>query len=80
MPTRYSCLISRYRCGKEAVLCCSFQLGLWPGMALSAVDAVLLRGNAPWTLHHRCVSLAVGILGTLDMFGSHIPPAKALLK
>ncbi|CAL5223469.1 g5989 [Coccomyxa viridis] len=31
----------------------SFQLGLWPGMALSAVDTVLLRGNAPWTLHHR---------------------------
>ena len=41
------------------MLCCSFQLGLWPGMALSAVDTVLLRGNAPWTLHHRCVSLAV---------------------
>ena len=31
-----------------------FQLGLWPGMALSAVDTVLLRGKAPWTLHHRC--------------------------
>ena len=38
---------------KGALLCCSFQLGLWPGMALSAVDTVLLRGNAPWTLRHR---------------------------
>ena len=30
-----------------------FRLGLWPGMALSAADTVLLRGKAPWTLHHR---------------------------
>ena len=44
------------------VLCCSFQLGLWPGMALSAVDTVLLRGNAPWTLHHRCASLVLSCL------------------
>ena len=35
---------------------CRFQLGLWPGMALSAVDTVLLRGKAPWTLHHRCAA------------------------
>ncbi len=28
-------------------------------MALSAVDTVLLRGNAPWTLHHRWAALAV---------------------
>ena len=33
-----------------------FKYGLWPGMALSAVDTVLLRGKAPWTLRHRQVT------------------------
>jgi electron-transferring-flavoprotein dehydrogenase len=27
--------------------------GLWPGLAYSAIDTYLLRGRAPWTLHHR---------------------------
>ncbi len=26
--------------------------GLWPGLAYSALDTFLLRGHAPWTLHH----------------------------
>ena len=31
----------------------SFRYGLWAGLAYSAVDNVLLRGKAPWTLHHH---------------------------
>jgi electron-transferring-flavoprotein dehydrogenase len=31
----------------------SFRFGLWGGIAYSALDTVLLRGRAPWTLHHR---------------------------
>ncbi|EIE22000.1 hypothetical protein COCSUDRAFT_37226 [Coccomyxa subellipsoidea C-169] len=31
----------------------SFHFGFWPGLALSAVDTILLRGRAPWTLRHR---------------------------
>ena len=31
----------------------SFRLGLWGGIAYSAVDTYLLRGKAPWTLHHH---------------------------
>ena len=31
----------------------SFHWGLWGGLAYSALDTVLLRGRAPWTLHHR---------------------------
>ncbi len=31
----------------------SFHYGLWAGMAYSGVDTYLLRGRAPWTLHHR---------------------------
>lgn len=27
--------------------------GLWPGLAYSAIDTYLLRGRAPWTLHHH---------------------------
>jgi len=30
----------------------SFHLGLWGGLLGSAVDTYLLRGHAPWTLHH----------------------------
>eukprot|EP00884_Botryococcus_braunii_P022024 jgi/Botrbrau1/8505/Bobra.0029s0011.1 len=30
-----------------------FQWGLWPGIANAGVDTYLLRGKAPWTLHHR---------------------------
>ncbi|MBF2758971.1 MAG: electron transfer flavoprotein-ubiquinone oxidoreductase [Ectothiorhodospiraceae bacterium AqS1] len=30
----------------------SFRWGLWGGMVYSAVDTWLLRGKAPWTLHH----------------------------
>jgi electron-transferring-flavoprotein dehydrogenase len=31
----------------------SFRWGLWPGLAYSALDTYLLRGRAPWTLHHH---------------------------
>ena len=31
----------------------SFRWGLWAGLAYSAVDTYLLRGAAPWTLHHH---------------------------
>src|SRR3546814_8409733 len=31
----------------------AFHLGLFAGIAYSAVDTFLLRGKAPWTLHHH---------------------------
>ncbi len=31
----------------------SFRWGLWGGMLYSAIDTYLLRGRAPWTLHHH---------------------------
>jgi electron-transferring-flavoprotein dehydrogenase len=31
----------------------SFRFGLWGGLAYSALDTYLLRGNAPWTMHHH---------------------------
>ncbi len=31
----------------------SFRWGLWGGLAYSAVDTYLLRGKAPWTMHHH---------------------------
>jgi len=31
----------------------SFNKGLWAGMAYSALDTYLLRGNAPWTFSHH---------------------------
>jgi len=31
----------------------SFHWGLWPAMAYSALDTYVLRGKAPWTLHHH---------------------------
>ena len=31
----------------------SFRRGLWAGLAYSALDTYLLRGRAPWTLHHH---------------------------
>ncbi len=30
-----------------------FRWGLWAGLANAALDTYLLRGRAPWTLHHR---------------------------
>ena len=29
------------------------RFGMWGGLAYSALDTYLLRGKAPWTLHHR---------------------------
>lgn len=29
------------------------RFGLWPGLMYAAVDTYLLRGRAPWTLHHH---------------------------
>jgi electron-transferring-flavoprotein dehydrogenase len=31
----------------------SFRWGLWGGLAYSALDTYLLRGNAPWTMHNH---------------------------
>jgi electron-transferring-flavoprotein dehydrogenase len=31
----------------------SFRMGLWGGLAYSAFDTYLMRGRAPWTLHHH---------------------------
>jgi electron-transferring-flavoprotein dehydrogenase len=31
----------------------SFRWGLWPGLAYSALDTYVLRGNAPWTFHNH---------------------------
>ncbi|HEX5318197.1 MAG TPA: electron transfer flavoprotein-ubiquinone oxidoreductase [Stellaceae bacterium] len=31
----------------------SFRLGMWAGLAYSALDTYLFRGRAPWTLHHH---------------------------
>jgi electron-transferring-flavoprotein dehydrogenase len=31
----------------------SFRLGLWAGLAYSAIDTYLLRGRAPWTFRHH---------------------------
>ncbi len=31
----------------------AFRWGLWPAIAYSALDTYVLRGKAPWTLHHH---------------------------
>jgi electron-transferring-flavoprotein dehydrogenase len=31
----------------------AFSWGLWRGLAYSALDTYVLRGNAPWTMHHH---------------------------
>jgi electron-transferring-flavoprotein dehydrogenase len=31
----------------------SFRLGMWAGLAYSAIDTYLLRGKAPWTFHNH---------------------------
>jgi electron-transferring-flavoprotein dehydrogenase len=31
----------------------AFRWGMWPALAYSAIDTYLLRGRAPWTLHHH---------------------------
>jgi electron-transferring-flavoprotein dehydrogenase len=31
----------------------SFRLGLWGGLVYSAFDTYVLRGRAPWTMHHH---------------------------
>ncbi|TAK73080.1 MAG: electron transfer flavoprotein-ubiquinone oxidoreductase, partial [Gammaproteobacteria bacterium] len=30
----------------------ALRYGLWPGLIYAAIDSYLLRGRAPWTLHH----------------------------
>lgn len=35
-----------------------FQYGLWPGLVHAAIDTLLFRGRAPWTLKHRVDHLA----------------------
>lgn len=36
-----------------------FQWGLWPGLALAALDTHLFKGRAPWTLGHRADHLGL---------------------
>jgi len=31
----------------------AFRWGMWPALAYSAIDTYILRGRAPWTLHHH---------------------------
>ncbi len=31
----------------------AFSWGLWPGLAYSALDTYIMRGKAPWTMHHH---------------------------
>jgi electron-transferring-flavoprotein dehydrogenase len=31
----------------------AFHFGLWGGIAYSALDTYILRGRAPWTMHHH---------------------------
>ncbi|MBM3599297.1 MAG: electron transfer flavoprotein-ubiquinone oxidoreductase [Alphaproteobacteria bacterium] len=31
----------------------SFRLGMWGGLAYSALDTYVMRGRAPWTFHHH---------------------------
>jgi electron-transferring-flavoprotein dehydrogenase len=35
----------------------SFRWGLWGGLAYSALDTYVFRGNAPWTMHHHADNL-----------------------
>jgi len=37
----------------------AFKWGLWPAMAYSALETYVLRGRAPWTLHHKPDHLAL---------------------
>lgn len=37
----------------------SFNYGLIPGLAYSGIEAYLLRGKSPWTLHHTSTDAAV---------------------
>ena len=46
-----------------------FKWGLWPGLALAAVDTYLFRGKAPWTLSHHADHAA------LDEKSRHAPIA-----
>jgi electron-transferring-flavoprotein dehydrogenase len=38
----------------------SFRWGLWGGLAYSALDTYVFRGNAPWTMHHHPDHLQLG--------------------
>ena len=38
----------------------SFRWGLWGGMLYSGLDTYILRGKAPWTLHHHPDHAALG--------------------
>jgi electron-transferring-flavoprotein dehydrogenase len=45
----------------------SFRWGLWGGLAYSAIDTYVFRGNAPWTFHHHADHLQ------LDKARAHTP-------
>jgi electron-transferring-flavoprotein dehydrogenase len=45
----------------------SFRWGLWGGLAYSAIDTYVFRGNAPWTFHHHADHLQ------LDKARAHAP-------
>ncbi len=37
----------------------AFRWGTWQGMVLAFIDYILLRGKAPWTLHHEADHLSL---------------------
>ncbi len=45
----------------------SFRWGMWGGLAYSAIDTYIFRGNAPWTFHHHADHLQ------LDKASAHRP-------
>ena len=45
----------------------SFRWGMWGGLAYSAIDTYIFRGNAPWTFHHHADHLQ------LDKASEHQP-------
>ncbi|MBV8651873.1 MAG: electron transfer flavoprotein-ubiquinone oxidoreductase, partial [Alphaproteobacteria bacterium] len=45
----------------------SFRWGMWGGLAYSAIDTYVFRGNAPWTFHHHADHLQ------LDKASAHKP-------
>jgi electron-transferring-flavoprotein dehydrogenase len=45
----------------------SFRWGMWGGLAYSAIDTYIFRGNAPWTFHHHADHLQ------LDKASQHKP-------
>jgi electron-transferring-flavoprotein dehydrogenase len=54
----------------------SFRLGLWAGLAYSALDTYLLRGRAPWTFHHHADHTSLARAGSLPPIAYPRPDGK----